>query len=320
MRKIFAVFGNPVLHSKSPQLFRAMIGAEDEYVRIRPQSADDILRIVKSLRVAGASVTSPYKESLLPLLDDVTAPAKAVGAVNCIRNENGRICGHNTDYLGVTGALEEAGMVLEDARILVLGAGGAARAAIYGLTRAGSKVFVSNRTMAKAEELSDSFGAACIDWENPGTMPFFDAIVSALLPGGIPPFAGYLSYGKLLDAVYKPSRMSDFSRSRGTTVIPGDRWLIYQGLAAARFYVYDEHASGQAGAPDIKKLQPDVKRMEKRLQESLQPDNLRIAVLDEQTAGHHIEPHNDLMVSGFGLDDHSIKNIINEEKHLAFGG
>jgi shikimate dehydrogenase len=320
MRKVFAVFGNPVLHSKSPQLFRAMIEAEDVYVRIRPQSSDDILRIVKSLKIAGASVTSPYKESLLPLLDDVTASAKAVGAVNCIRNENGRIYGHNTDYLGVTGALEEAGMMLKDARILVLGAGGAARAAIYGLTRAGSKVFVSNRTMAKAKELAASFGVGCIDWDNPGIMPFFDAVVSTLLPKGIPPFAGYLSYGKLLDAVYKPSRMSDFSRSRGTTVIPGDRWLIYQGLAAANFYVNNVRASGQERAPDIKKVQPDVKRMEKRLKESLQPENLRISVLDEQTVAHPIEAHEDLMVSGFGLDDNSIKNIIDEEKHLAFGG
>ncbi len=358
MRKMYAVFGNPVLHSKSPLLFWSMIKDEDYYTRILPQSAEDILRIVKFMNLTGASITSPYKLSLLPLLDDLTPSARAVGAVNCIRYENGGIYGHNTDFMGVIGALEESGLLLRGAKILVLGAGGAARAAVYGLKKAGSEVYVSNRTQAKAEELSATFGVNFVDWENPKTMPFFDAVVSTLLPEAIPPFATILSYGKLLDAVYKPSKMSDFSRSRGIMAIRGERWLIYQGLAAADFYIkkdtslshlqtqkseaviqhFKTHASRGNGAPErktdkalqnerpagtgmnIPKKTPLIKRLEEALSHGLQQDNMRCLVLNEQTATCDLDTPYDLVVSGFGLDNETVKNIINEEKHLAFGG
>ena len=355
---MYAVFGSPVLHSKSPQLFRSMLRDKDFYTRILPQSAEDILRIVKLLNLTGASITSPFKLSLLPLLDDLTPSARSVGAVNCIRHENGGVFGHNTDFMGVIVALEESGMFLRHAKILVLGAGGAARAAVYGLKKAGSEVYVCNRTQAKAKELAATFGANFIDWENQKTMPFFDAVVSTLLPEAIPPFAGRLTYGKLLDAVYKPSKMSDFSRSRGITVITGDRWLIYQGLAAADFYVnkdtslshlqierpetvnqhFKAHSSRGNGAPEPqqdkalpKKMltgndmnaprkMPLIKRLEEALSHGLQQDNVRSLVLNEQTATRAFETHYDLMVSGFGLSEEAVKKIIDEEKHLAFSG
>lgn len=358
MRKMYAVFGNPVLHSKSPQLFWSLIRDEDFYTRIRPQSAEDILQIVRMLHITGASITSPYKESLLPLLDDLTPSARAVGAVNCIRYEHGGIFGHNTDFMGVIGALEDSGMLLRGATILVLGAGGAARAAVYGLKKAGAEVFVSNRTQAKAQELAATFGANFIDWENPKTMPFFDAVVSTLLPEAIPPFASILSYGKLLDAVYKPSKMSEFSRSRGITVVRGDLWLIFQGLAAADFYVHKEnslshlqakkpeaviqhfktYASRGNGTPERKKDEamhskkpagtgmnvsqktPLIKRLEEALSHGLQQDNVRSLVLNEQTATPGIDAQYDLMVSGFGISEETVKKIIDEEKHQAFGG
>ncbi len=357
MKKMYAVFGSPVLHSKSPQLFRSMIRDEDFYTRIRPQSAEDILQIVRMMHITGASITSPYKESLFHLLDDLTPSARAVGAVNCIRYERGGVFGHNTDFMGVIGALEESGMILRDAKILVLGAGGAARATVYGLKKAGSEVYVSNRTQSKAEELSATFGAHFIDWKNPNKMPFFDAVVSTLLPEAIPPFAGHLSYKRLLDAVYKPSKMSEFSHSRGITVIRGDSWLIFQGLAAADFYVNKDnslshlqtkkpevvlqhfklHTSSGNGAPERTtdkalsgkrpaatrtngpKKAPLIQRFENALSHDLQKDNVRILVLNEQTATAGIATQYDLMVSGFGLSEEAVKTIIDEEKHLAFG-
>lgn len=358
MKKMYAVFGSPVLHSKSPQLFRSMIREHDHYTRILPQSAEDILRIVKLMNLTGASITSPYKVSLLPLLDDLTPSASAVGAVNCIRYENGGIFGHNTDFMGVIGALEQSGLMLRGARILVLGAGGAARAAVHGLKKAGSDVFVSNRTRARAEELAATFGVEFVDWENPKTMPYFDAVVSTLLPEAIPPFAPILTYGKLLDAVYKPSKMSEFTRSRGKTVIRGDSWLIFQGLAAADFYVDKDNslshlqpkepaivvqpfkisASRGNGAPDRRKQRalrqqmraaagegiprrmPLVRRFEEALSHDLQQDNLRTLVLNEQTATSEFDKPYDLVVSAYGLSEAAVKKIIDEEKHLAFGG
>ncbi|MDR4987571.1 MAG: hypothetical protein RG741_01875 [Bacteroidales bacterium] len=328
----YSVFGKPVLHSKSPQLFRTLLKAGDVFTRIRPQTADDLISIVKLLDIKGASVTSPFKESILPLLDQVSASARVIGAVNCIRFKNGAISGHNTDHVGVTAALSEAGITLPEARILVLGAGGAARAAVYGLTTSGAEVFVSNRTYSKAENLARTFGTVHIHWENPGIMPYFDAVVSTLLPGALPPFAGYLAYGQLLDAVYKRSKMSEHSRNRGVRIIPGERWLIHQGVAAAAFYIAqpdEKHAPSSARNNDpvdntTHKAATDDKTkawaelLGSRLHEVLRPENVRIFVLNETTIPEPDPAGYDLIVSGFGLDEEAVKNIIDEEMRLAF--
>ncbi len=354
----YAVFGSPVLHSKSPQLFKPLIQDGDCYTRIRPQSAEDILRIMKLLNITGASITSPFKEALLPLLDDVTYSAKAVGAVNCIRHENGAIYGHNTDFMGVIGALEEVRVKMKGAKTLVLGAGGAARAVVYGLVKAGAEVYIANRTKSKAQVLADAFGAKQVDWDKPNELPFFDVVVSTLLPEALPPFMELLSYGMLLDAVYKPSRMSEFSRSREKTVISGDRWLVYQGLAASDFYIKKENCiektkrelmesirkdkaasrlaeknepeskMGHAGlnkthnkeAIAFPKSLPLIKRIEHELSQALHPANLNLLVLNEKTSAQALNMEYDFIISGFGLDETTVTKILNEEKHLAFGG
>lgn len=325
---IYSVFGKPVLHSKSPQLFAPLLQTHDIYTRIRPQTAQDLITIVKKLNIQGASITSPFKESVLPLLDGVSAAAEAIGAVNCMRNDAGVLRGHNTDCFGVTFSLREAGISLQGSKILVLGAGGAARAAVYGLVNAGAEVFVSNRTNSKASVLARSFGATHVNWDNPGTLPYFDAVVSTILAEALPPFAGYLAFGFLLDAVYKPSEMTAHCRRRGVKVIPGERWLIHQGIFAADFYITKSKNDKTTNTPpypragSCRELQEHEKcaaLLENGLKNRLQPEKLRIFVLNEESIDRFKSGHYNLVVSGSGLNEKDVKMIIDEEKHLAFG-
>ncbi len=308
---LYAVFGQPVLHSKSPQMFRPLLEVSDQYTRIRPASTKDMIQIVQDLNIKGASITAPFKEEIVNFVDSVSEEAGAIGAVNCIRNEDGIILGHNTDHKGVTNSLEEGGVQLQGANILVLGAGGAAKAAVFGLSRAGANVFISNRTFDKAKKLAKTYGAELIMWEHSAKTPWFDAVVSTILPEAIPPFAGYMAYGCLLDAVYKSSKMSEHTQSRGVKIIPGERWLIWQGIEAARLYINNQNkALEQKNTPET---------LERHMQERLQPEKLRIFVLNEESI-HRFKPGQyDLVVSGFGLNEKEAKKIIDEEKHLAFG-
>ena len=303
----YAVFGNPVLHSKSPQLFSPLLENKPNsfFTRIRPRSAEDLVNIVRSLDIKGASITSPFKESVLPLIDKIHPAAAEIGAVNCIRQKNGYIEGNNTDHAGVTGALCESGASLQGMRVLVLGAGGAAKAAIYGLVHAGANVTVSNRTFAKAEKLAASFGCDTIPWQEHAKSRSFDAIVSALLPEAMPPFMDKLEYGVFLDAIYKPSALTAYTKNRGIPVIGGERWLIHQGAEAAAFFL------GEKPEPVI---------LEQKLNEKPDRDKLRIFVLTRSSLREFRQSAHDLVISGFGLNETTINNLIDEEKELAFGG
>lgn len=305
MHTLYAVFGKPVLHSKSPQMFSSIWGVQDKvcYTRILPRSAADIIHIVKILNIRGASITAPFKESVLPHVDEVTPAVKAIGAVNCLHYSDGLVKGHNTDHHGVTGALKESGIALRNAKILVLGAGGAARAAVYGLVSGGAEVSISNRTASKAAELADHYGCAVVPWTSNVRIPRFDAIVSTLLPEALPPFIGVAKYDVLLDAIYKPSRMSDHARKQGITVIGGEQWLIHQGIEAAAFY------AGTRPAPGT---------MAEKINTVPDRDKLQICVLRKNNAGLCGQQCPDLVVSAFDLDQHTINQLINEEKSLAF--
>ncbi len=301
----YAVFGNPVLHSKSPQLFGPLLEAgKERYARIRAQSAGDLVRIVRLLDIRGASITAPFKETILPLMDNITDEASKVRAVNCIQQQNGLIHGHNTDHYGVCRALEEAGLSLKGSRILVLGAGGAARAAAYGLAKEGARLSISNRTLSRARDLARVFDTGVIPWTHSGPLPGFDAVVSALLPEGIPPYIDTLRYDILLDALYKPSAMSTHTRERGIPLIGGERWLIHQGVEAAAFYM------GKKALPEI---------LASGLHQRLQKKALRIFVLKDDNIPHYHQGTHDMVISAFGLEEEAINVQIHEEKDLAFG-
>lgn len=163
--RLAAVIGDPVRHSLSPLLHNTAFAALDldwVYValEVAPGAAAAALDAMRTLGIAGLSVTMPHKEAVAAACDELTEEAAALRAVNCVVNDGGRLIGHNTDGDGFLAALA-AELDLDPAgrRCVVLGAGGAARSIALALARAGAgEVAVVNRTASRAEEVAALLG------------------------------------------------------------------------------------------------------------------------------------------------------------------
>ena len=160
MKKL-CVIGDPIAHSKSPLIQNAMLGAlglSGEYryeaQRVPGDETAQWLARARAEGCAGFNATMPHKEHLVPLMDQLSDDARMYGAVNTVCLRDGRAVGHNTDGEGFLRALKEAGMDPAGKRVLMLGAGGAARAVAPKLLQGGAEaVFVCNRTVERAAEL-----------------------------------------------------------------------------------------------------------------------------------------------------------------------
>jgi shikimate dehydrogenase len=153
------ILGQPVGHSLSPAMHNvafARLGVDAHY-ELREVDAGGLRAAVNSLRdpsCLGANVTAPHKQAVMAYLDDLLPEARLLGAVNTIISRNGRLIGDNTDAEGLARWMERAGIVVHDQRALVLGAGGAARAAVLALARQRARsIRVLNRTVERAEML-----------------------------------------------------------------------------------------------------------------------------------------------------------------------
>jgi len=158
------VLGHPVGHSLSPAMHNAalaQLGWDGVYVAfdVLPEGLPDAVRGLQALGIAGVNCTIPHKEALIPLMDELSEEAAFIGAVNTIVFRNGRRIGHNTDAPGFLSALRAAGAEPENKQVLVLGAGGSARAVVVALVGAGAQVTVANRTLLRAEELAAELNA-----------------------------------------------------------------------------------------------------------------------------------------------------------------
>jgi len=307
MTQFFAVFGNPILHSKSPQLFNSVFsefGIDAFYIRIRPQSASDIIDIIRSMPLAGANITAPFKEDVVDLVDVVSLDAEEIGAINTIVNSDGRLIGYNTDHYGVTQSLMEAGIDLIGKKCLVLGGGGAARSVVFGLKSKGANVTICNRTHSKAKTIADDFGCKMANWDNFDTSVSYDIVISTLVPHALPPFIDKLDFETLLDASYKSSKVSELAMGRGIKVIAGKRWLLHQAVEGFRLYLGDN---------------PPLQIMENALNIDLMKADLKI--FKYPTTGSQTKKldYADLVISTKNLIDKSIKTIIDEEISKAFG-
>jgi len=168
MTDSYAVFGNPIAHSKSPQIHSAFARQTGEDISYRAILAplDGFSASLADFIAAGgkgANVTLPFKEQAFALCDDLSDDARLAGAVNTlVIGADGRLRGENTDGLGLVADLRRHQVDLQGARVLLLGAGGAARGALGPLLRAGAHICISNRTHAKAVELAALFPDAPI--------------------------------------------------------------------------------------------------------------------------------------------------------------
>ncbi len=154
------IFGDPVDHSLSPRMHNAAfaeLGLDFVYVPLRPKMRriKDAVQAVKRLGLAGVNVTVPFKHAVIPHLDSLSPTARAVGAVNTIYFDAGKLIGDNTDAPGFVAALSWNGFRPRGKRVLVIGAGGSARAVVFGLLGAkAADVVVCNRTPSKATRLA----------------------------------------------------------------------------------------------------------------------------------------------------------------------
>ena len=243
-RLLLAVVGHPVGHSRSPALFGRLIatyGLPYAYTRIDAASVDDALSLARRLDVRGLSVTIPHKESVVGHCDTLSPEAEAIGAVNTVVRCGGRLHGLNTDWLGVRAPLAHLGG--RALRGVVLGAGGAAAAAVYALRDLGMAVTVLARDPGRAAELAARFGAAS------GPLEAFDPVATDVVvhatPVGMAPDTGsLLAPGQLrpgmtvFDLVYTPAEtpLLRLARAAGAAVVPGTALFAHQAAAQAEAF------------------------------------------------------------------------------------
>jgi len=242
--QVYGVIGHPIGHSLSPLMHNAAFAARRSDAILLPfhvRDLHDFLASVDPLGIAGFSVTLPHKESILPHLDECDSLAADVGAVNTVAVRSGRLYGYNTDYVGVLKSIERR-VPLASSRVLLFGAGGAARAAAFALARAGAAVVVCARRPARAQALARAVGGEVID-RGALRRESFDAIVNCtpvgMYPGGGSPLkASELNCHVVMDLIYRPQKtdLLRLAARRGIATISGVEMFLLQG--AAQFEIW----------------------------------------------------------------------------------
>ena len=168
MKKI-AVAGNPVAHSRSPEIFYPMFkktGSDAHYSRLSAGSIEDILGIAEKYGISGINITSPFKERIIKYLKDTDPISKQTGSVNTVIVRKGQYYGFNTDVFGVEHSLADNGIDVRNRKCVVIGGGGAARSAVCSLKDLGGNVFVSNRTDGKSLKISEEMECGFISFNS----------------------------------------------------------------------------------------------------------------------------------------------------------
>ena len=238
--RVYGVIGDPIGHSLSPVLHNAAFHArrfDAVFVPFLVRHLREFLGTVKGFGVAGLAVTIPHKEAILRFLDDCDPLAAQIGAVNTVVvRGGGRLYGYNTDYVGVLRSLERR-IRLAGSRVLLFGAGGAARAAAFALAQAGSNVCVCSRRPERARALARAVGGQVVARAGLAH-EFFDAIVNCtpvgMHPrGGSPLSSAELNCRIVMDMVYRPreTELLRLARRKCIEVISGVEMFLAQGFA-----------------------------------------------------------------------------------------
>ncbi|MGK4006714.1 shikimate dehydrogenase [Sorangium sp. So ce1036] len=223
--------------------YRAL-GIEFTYIPFAVTDVEGATRGMRALGIRGLGVSMPYKQAVIPLLDELDPVAARIGAVNTIVNDDGCLKGHNTDWIGAVRALEEV-RPLAGARALLLGAGGAARAVAFGLAERGASVTVANRDLEKARALAAAIGGTAVALGPEALSPDHDVLVNATSRGMAEvdprspiPEEALREDLLVMDIVYKPMRteLVEAARRRGATAVHGGRMLLHQAAEQFRLY------------------------------------------------------------------------------------
>lgn len=240
--RFYGIAGNPCTHSRSPPLFNALFDLyrmNAFYTRFQWPDIDEILSHARTLGMKGLSVTIPFKEQILPLIDCVDAHAEKIGAVNTVVFCGRRTHGFNTDWLGIRGPL----VGHRNAQAAVLGAGGAAAAAVYALLDLEMDITVLNRTVERGRLLAERFGCHSAPLEAFASLSP-EVVINATPVGMAPDRRSPVPEEQLkpgmtvFDLVYTPSEtpLLRAAAAAGCTTIPGTEMFIRQACAQFRHF------------------------------------------------------------------------------------
>jgi 3-dehydroquinate dehydratase / shikimate dehydrogenase len=236
--QVYGVAGDPISHSLSPVMMNAAFRRETVnavYLALHAKSLKDLMACVQDMPIRGLSITMPYKQDILEELENSDPLTRQIGACNTVvRAADGKLYGFNTDVAGVIVPLEQR-MTLAGARVLIVGAGGVARAAAFGLKSKGAEVFLTNRTAEKGQTLARQAKVKYIKRPDVAKQQF-DVIINAT-PVGMgankqsPLEEKELNTKYLFDLVYTPAetKLVKMARAKNIQVIPGLEMFVQQG-------------------------------------------------------------------------------------------
>lgn len=259
---LFAIIGNPIQHSLSPLMHTFLLkkmtlkGCYHAF-RVEKNGLLDALRGMSALGFRGFNVTLPHKQEIMRHLDEVSEDAQFMAAVNTVLLENGKRTGFNTDNLGFFQALKTRNIKIVDTSVVLLGAGGVARAAIFSLIQHGARrISIHNRTIARASRLAKDIKRASQSLEvEVGEMtpdaikkklPSCDLLINATSVGLWPEidktpflFDGPVHGLVAMDLIYNPLKTMflNSAESAGATVVDGLDMFIFQGLASLKIWL-----------------------------------------------------------------------------------
>jgi len=249
--KLYGIIGNPISHSMSPAIHNAAFIEKELnniYVPLKITDIDTFMRECRNIDFHGFSVTIPHKESVLPFLDDLDHNARKIGAINTIVNRNGELTGYNTDcmaaVMGLEYSMKEANETLNNKKISIIGAGGAARAIAFGLKEKGCDITIFNRTIERAEKLSHDVKCKFESFEeihqidsdiliNTTSIGMFPNVDQTPVPKNI------LKEGMIVfDAVYNPieTRLLQDAKEQGCHTVNGLSMFINQAAEQFRLW------------------------------------------------------------------------------------
>ena len=237
--KVYGVVGNPIKHSLSPIMMNTAFRRETVnavFLALQTSKMHDLLNLVREVPISGLAVTMPFKEEILKHLERTDPLSEKVGACNTVvRSQDGKLYGFNTDVAAIVRPLERR-LQLKGAKILVLGAGGAARAAVFGLKDKGAEVFIMNRSPETGQKLARQAKAKTFKREQLAKTNF-DVIINATPAGmhGVKPQSilepKEINARLVFDLVYNPidTPFIRMAREKSIPVITGVEMFVHQG-------------------------------------------------------------------------------------------
>ena len=249
--KICLIIGDPLEHSLSPVMHNAgyeALGIEDQFVflgtKVKVEDIGIVVNAMRKMGIHGLTCTIPHKTEVMKFLDEIDERALKIGAVNTVLNRNGRLIGFNTDWLGAVIPLEKI-TNLQRKKVLVLGAGGAARAVLFGLLKKGAIITIFNRTQEKAVKLAKEFQCQTTDLKRESDIKDFDIIINTTsvgmkpLDNKTPIPTKFINKNQIIfDIVYVPheTKLLKEAKKRGAKIIHGIEMLLHQGTAQFEIY------------------------------------------------------------------------------------